>query len=379
VPVCTAGHDDCDGQATNGCEADLTLDPANCGTCGKSCPAAPNSNATCLASTCGLGACKNGFGDCNLDPSDGCEVDFSADGVNCGGCGIDCLGGGCNNKVCGPIPTVLASGQSAPEGIAVDATSVYWANQGGTIKKVALNGGNSAMLATAQGGGDYVAVDGTSVYWTGSNGVKKVALGGGNTTTLASIPNWAPYGIAIDSTNVYWTDYNGHTVMKVAVGGGNATTLASLGTMPVGIAVDATSVYWLDGILKQVSIAGGGVTVLSPAAGLALAVYGASVYWTDWGGGSVMKCVIAACVPTMLASGQSYPDALTVDGTNVYWANWGTDFNSRKDGTVMKVAIAGGATTQLASHQHFPWGIAIDGTSVYWTTIGGGTVMKAVK
>jgi hypothetical protein len=63
----------------------------------------------------------------------------------------------------------------------------------------------------------------------------------------------------------------------------------------------------------------------------------------------------------------------------VYWANWGTDFNSRKDGTVMKVAIAGGATTQLASHQHFPWGIAIDGTSVYWTTIGGGTVMKAVK
>lgn len=141
VPVCTAGHDDCDGQATNGCEADLTLDPVNCGTCGKSCPAAPNSNATCLASTCGLGACKNGFGDCNLDPSDGCEVDFSTDGVNCGGCGIDCLGGGCNNKVCGPVPTMLASGQSAPEGIAVDATSVYWANQSGTIQKVPLNGG----------------------------------------------------------------------------------------------------------------------------------------------------------------------------------------------------------------------------------------------
>jgi sugar lactone lactonase YvrE len=167
--------------------------------------------------------------------------------------------------------------------------------------------------------------------------------------------------------------------MKVAVGGGNATTLASLGTMPVGIAVDATSVYWLDGKLKQVSIGGGGVTVLSPAAGLSLAVYGSSVYWTDWSGGSVMKCAIAACVPTMLASGQSYPDALAVDGTNVYWANWGTNFNQRKDGTVMKVALGGGAATQLASHQHFPWGIAIDGTSVYWTTISGGTVMKAVK
>src|SRR5690554_4979694 len=35
-------------------------------------------------------ACDSGFGDCNNDPSDGCEVDLSADIGNCGSCGTVC-------------------------------------------------------------------------------------------------------------------------------------------------------------------------------------------------------------------------------------------------------------------------------------------------
>lgn len=134
---CENGWNDCDGKSDNGCETslmsetdcgscghacdpgqscrpnnkqeptcmcpagmtlcgnncvDLGLDPKNCGGCGIDCTyAAANQNGLgiCSFGSCKF-ACSDGWGDCNGDPKDGCEVRLTADPRNCGACGASC-------------------------------------------------------------------------------------------------------------------------------------------------------------------------------------------------------------------------------------------------------------------------------------------------
>jgi len=89
--ACVAGSGDCDGDRSNGCEADLSA-PATCGSCTNVCAGAPGASATCGASgMCGI-ACDAARANCDGNPSNGCEVDTGADEANCGGCGVPCTG-----------------------------------------------------------------------------------------------------------------------------------------------------------------------------------------------------------------------------------------------------------------------------------------------
>ncbi len=73
--ACVEGCSDdrpCEGELSC-CDAtcvDLTADIDNCGMCGEVCDGEMN----CLQGTCGLGECPDGFNDCNGDASDGCET-----------------------------------------------------------------------------------------------------------------------------------------------------------------------------------------------------------------------------------------------------------------------------------------------------------------
>jgi subtilisin family serine protease len=100
VGLCSVGFGDCDANSANGCEQDLLSDAANCGQCGQACSFA-NAAAACAEGECRMGDCDSGFEDCNLDSSDGCEVDPSADADNCGRCGLAChTGQTCSNSSC---------------------------------------------------------------------------------------------------------------------------------------------------------------------------------------------------------------------------------------------------------------------------------------
>ncbi len=86
-PTCNTGYGDCDGDATNGCETDTATDPLNCGTCGHVCNST-NGTPSCVAGACKI-ACAAGWGDCDGDPSNGCETKLDTS-TNCGACGTSC-------------------------------------------------------------------------------------------------------------------------------------------------------------------------------------------------------------------------------------------------------------------------------------------------
>lgn len=93
----------------NSC-VDLRTSLQNCGGCGISCVSssltAPNGIGTCSYGACGF-ACKQGFGDCNGDPTDGCETNLNSDPRNCGACGNSCdvlLGQPCMRGQCAVEP-----------------------------------------------------------------------------------------------------------------------------------------------------------------------------------------------------------------------------------------------------------------------------------
>ena len=87
--TCNAGFGDCDGNAANGCETNLATTASSCGMCGRSC-ALSNATAGCNLGACTVASCAVGFGDCNGNAADGCEVDVRTSVSNCGTCGRVC-------------------------------------------------------------------------------------------------------------------------------------------------------------------------------------------------------------------------------------------------------------------------------------------------
>lgn len=110
ITLCDPDWVDCDMMAKNGCEANTQNDSTNCGKCGNVCPSGPHSTPTCVMGVCQL-VCDQGYGDCNNDPTDGCEDQTDTDTQNCGTCKNvcttqngtpGCTGGKCTTQSCNP-------------------------------------------------------------------------------------------------------------------------------------------------------------------------------------------------------------------------------------------------------------------------------------
>jgi hypothetical protein len=98
--VCEAGFGDCDGNAANGCEVDLRSAATSCGACGRVCTL-PNATAGCSAAACTVTGCASGYANCDSAAANGCEAQLATDTLNCGACarvcatGERCVAGAC--------------------------------------------------------------------------------------------------------------------------------------------------------------------------------------------------------------------------------------------------------------------------------------------
>jgi hypothetical protein len=105
--------------------------------------------------------------------------------------------------------TLVQLNQEVPKGMAIDDTSVYWANvYTGDVMTAGLNGSGAKALASGLTQPYRVAVDRCYVYWVDHDGVAKVSLSGGPLIRLVSMVG-TPGGMTIDDTSIYWTLNNG--------------------------------------------------------------------------------------------------------------------------------------------------------------------------
>jgi hypothetical protein len=102
IAVCYQDWDDCDGNAANGCESNVRTDPDHCGGCAHRCPDLAHAERGC-GDVCTIWRCTPGFRDCNGVDGDGCEANISGDPQNCGRCGRICNAGQtCRRGECEP-------------------------------------------------------------------------------------------------------------------------------------------------------------------------------------------------------------------------------------------------------------------------------------
>lgn len=88
---CDFGYADCDGDWKTGCETQVLDDQDHCGACNLSCDGLPDvESASCAMGSCHIHTCAEGRGNCDFDPTTGCESDTTSDPENCGSCGVSC-------------------------------------------------------------------------------------------------------------------------------------------------------------------------------------------------------------------------------------------------------------------------------------------------
>ncbi len=91
----------CDMDPTTGCETDLTSSVNHCGSCGDPCTL-PHATMTCQGTSCQFSSCDTDYRNCDGNLlGTGCETNIGYDDQNCGSCGNVCHQDfNCNNTAC---------------------------------------------------------------------------------------------------------------------------------------------------------------------------------------------------------------------------------------------------------------------------------------
>lgn len=194
----------------------------------------------------------------------------------------------------GGTAVALSDPGARPVGVAVDESHVFWTTQGpfpgdAQLGRVALDGSGANVLFTGPREMSGIALDAGSVYWgnEGGDALMAVAKTGGSPSTLATLDY--PGDVAIDETHVYFIDAGDNGVYRVPKGGGAPELLGTSVAGAPRVAVDAGFVYWTDqGSVDMVRAPKAGGTPATYAAGMGpshgLTVGPSDIFWSTNGG-----------------------------------------------------------------------------------------------
>ncbi len=149
--------------------------------------------------------------------------------------------------------TTLVLGQTLPpygKGLAIDSAHLYWVTGDGSVMRAGLDGSGLITLVSGRNGPQGLAVDATGVYWgegvcadqhcTGA--VMKAALDGSGVTTVAA-DQADPEYVGLHAGSVYWATQDGHFAKS---DGENVATVYSSGFGAVGsFAFVGSQAYWV--------------------------------------------------------------------------------------------------------------------------------------
>ena len=294
-----------------------------------------------------------------------------------------------------PTPAACAGGQpwtvlgpSVANGIALSGCDIYWRTRS-AIMRTPKAGGPAETFLVTQSDGLSIWVDATHVYWDeqgNPTAVFSAPLDGSSSPVRVVDPvtYWAPAG-----GSVYFFDGSG--LSEIGAMGGHSTLLAPGASAGAAPGIDSTGVYWgmgtsgdagPTGVLK-LTFATGQVAPVAPAMEVPF-VYadGSHVIWVDEPGYLGLATIWASgpggAQPRSVATGQLGVLGLTSDGTSAYWVT--------SDGkgalgmcSVWAATLAGGSPRLLACglNGFLYQSIAVDDTDVYFSTYG--AIVKVPK
>jgi sugar lactone lactonase YvrE len=243
---------------------------------------------------------------------------------------------------------------------------LYWANVDGTIVEANLDGTGAKTVANGQSAPNGVAVSGSHLYWAspGTGTIVEANLDGTGAKTIAEGQSY-PYGVAVGGGHLYWANNYGFgpratgAIVEANLDGTGAKTIASGQGGPNGVAISGSHLYWANdtaGTIVEANLDGAGAQAIASGQSTptGMAVSGTHLYWASYGRygntGKIVEADLDGTAAKTIAKGQLGPDGVAVNGSHLYWANSG--------GTIVEADLNGKGAQTIAKGQS-PRGVAV--------------------
>ena len=232
----------------------------------------------------------------------------------------------------------------------------------------------------------YGDTDLPQIYWTdrGSWKIQRANLDGTNVQDLVTTGLGLPGGIALDMAGgkMYWTDWIRNKIQRANLDGTNVEDLVTTGlNYPWDITLDVADgkMYWVmgsigedDGEIRRANLDGTNVQILGTGLHepnyITLDVAGGKMYWTiaEAGASAIQRANLDGTNVEVIVPSEHFglPGgvALAVSGDKLYWTDWSRD-------TIGCANLDGSNVQTLVTGLDYPWGITLDvaGGKIYWT------------